>query len=288
VSLRTDLPADTPLILAGVADPTSEKGLRIALARAELALSDEGDVLRLARVEGPTPRERSLAERRAIFPMRPAQGVDLIQTGQLVIQGEILPAPLRVEVSTDAILVNGEQVYPLPQSPAPAPAVPADLPEAIRLRLAAVNRYEADLDSRGEVAARADLVRAMSTLPDVTAARSGVEGVTLTMVDGSEELVVLEPRERRPEPTDRALGEQLLEGKAEWLRDSLRQGASLFAGTNYLFTRLQPNAGRLRERVEAIRASAEPEALKLARLQVLVDHRRAAADLLYTEEGGAR
>ncbi len=289
-TLATDLPADTPLILAGVADPTSEKGLRIALARAELALSlsIEGDVLRLARVEGPTPRERSLAERRAIFPIRLAPGVDLIRTGQLVIQGEILPAPLRVEVSTDAILVNGEQVYPLPASPAPPPAVPADLPEAIRLRLAAVNRYEADLDSRGEVAARADLVRAMSTLPDVSVARSGEEGVTLTMADGSEELVVLQPRERRPETTSPELGEQLLDGKAQWLRDALGQGASLFAGTNYLFTRVDPNAARLRLRVQEIRRSAEPEALKLARLQVLVGHRRAAADLLYSGQGGAR
>lgn len=287
-ALVTDLPGDTPLILAGVADPSSEKGLRIALARAELALSVEEGVLRLARVEGPTPRDRSLAERRAIFPARPAPGSDLIRSGQLVLQGEILPAPLRVEVLSGAILVNGEQVYPLPASPAPPLPVPEDLPETIRLRIAAVNRYELDAPNRGEAVARADLLRAMTTLPDVADARWGAEGVTLRMADGSEELVAMQPRERRPEPDDPALGEQILHDKAEWLRLALIEGGSLFAGTNYLFTLVRPNAGRLRTRVEAIRASGEPELLKLTRLQALVDHRRAAADLLYSRQGGTR
>jgi hypothetical protein len=281
VPVLSDLPADTPLLLPAGAERSAAKSLRIAIANAGLVLREEAGGLRLERAAGPDERAQALARLRRPSPTVPAPGPDLIPRGLVVLQGRLLAPPFRVEATPTAVLLNGIAVYPPPGPSQPPPAVSAAQVDAFAQRLAAVRAYGQEQLQLGETAARAACLERMAALPGVRAARWEGEGVLLAMADGSEETVVLVPREREAEPPTAAEIAAQMANQAALLRTVLAQGGSVLAGSTYLLTRGEPGAVALRGRAEAILASTDDEALNLVRLQALLGHRHAAAGLLY-------
>lgn len=285
-TLDCTVPLDTPLLLPAGVDRESEKALRVALANAGLTLREAPGVLRLERVPGPDDRAQARARLRALAPQRPAPGPDLVQRGLVILQGRLLAPPFRIEATADAVLLNGVAVYPVPGAPQAPPAVSAAQAEAFAERLAAIAVYRETRDTQGEAQARSLCLERMAELPGVRSGRWVGEGVQLDMADGSEETVVLAPRERRPEPPTSAEIAARMSSEAAALRRVLGEGGSALIGSTYLLTLQRPSAGSLRTQAEVILASPEAEALKLLRLQALLGHRHAAADLLYASEGG--
>ncbi len=280
-ALTCALPPDTPLLLPEGADPGSPKALDFALINAGLVLRESPGVLRIERAPGPDERAQALGRLRPVNPLRPAPGSDLIPHGLAILQGRFVEPPFRVEASAEAVLVNGVVVFPSPgeaqASPTPSPAQVTDY----TARLAAFRSYQGEREERGEAAARAALMERMLALPDVRAARWVDRGLRLSMADGSEETVHLAPRARTPEPPTPAEIAAEMEAEAAMIRTVLTEGGTLIAGSTYLLTISDPGATALRGRAEAILASGDDETLKRLRLQALLGHRHAAADLLY-------
>jgi hypothetical protein len=285
-ALTCALPPDTPLLLPEGADPGSPKTLEFALLNAGLVLREEPGALRVERAPGPDERAQALGRLRPVSPQRPAPGPDLIPRGVAILQGRFVEPPFRVEASAEAVLVNGVVVYPSPgeaqASPTPSPAQVADY----TARLAAFRSYRNEREERGEAAARAALMERMLALPDVRAARWVDRGLQLSMADGSEETIHLAARARAPEPPTPAAIAAEMEAEAATIRSVLTEGGTLIAGSTYLLTISDPGATALRGRAEAILASGDDETLKRLRLQALLGHRHAAADLLYARQGG--
>jgi hypothetical protein len=281
--VTTSLPGDTPVLLPMGADRENVKALRAALIYSGLALAEERGAKVATMPHAFSEAERAARRHYAIAPMAPARGArGVIDRGGALLFGRLLSPPFRVEATSDAVLINGVTVYPSPGPSAPPPVASATQEQTFAMLNTAIENYHRDRAALGKRLAGERCREALAALPGVTdAVWRGEDEIILMRTDGSEEGIVLEPHLREPDPPTFEQVAEHMDDTAEELAAVLSAGYTVVAGATYLLTVDDLGAAALRERIEVILASAEPEALILARLQARLGHRDAAADLLY-------
>lgn len=147
---------------------------------------------------------------------------------------------------------------------------------------AALDAYDSEGATLGGDEAARRLIDRLIALPAVRDAEWIAEDqVRIVREGGQYEIVSLEENPRAGERTTPEQMQAFLEAQAEVLRSSLRRNETLLCGATYLLAISHMGPAAFRARLDAIVDSAEPEALKIARLQAHTGHRDAAADLLF-------
>jgi hypothetical protein len=286
LTASSELPGQTPVIVPADAATADPGAVRVALLLSGLVLAEYGE--RSARITAMTNSEREGAATRArrISPQA-ARGQRLIDDGVALIYGQLLRPPFELSADAEGLRLNGVSIYPSPGAVVDWPA-----PDAARLdlysRLELVERRWAhERQTLGEERAADRFRHSLEALPEVLATRWVKPRIlSARFADGREELYFLDQRRRDLEAYDPALAHQRFAELAADLERLLSEGGCVIAGASYFLTHHAMPAADLAARLEAILASPEPEALKLARLQVRLGHRHAAADLLYARSGG--
>jgi hypothetical protein len=280
---RTNLPGDTPVLLPPDSDLGSPKSIQIALVQSGLALRPQAGGWSIVDASAKSEAERARARLLPVVPLAPrATEPGRIQTGGVVLFGEVVAPPYRVEVSNDAVEINSVAVFPVPGSSATPPEPTKPQVETHDRMDAAVTNYRRNVGSQGPINAKRMLIEELMQMPGVTGAEwTGDDEVRLTRPDGSGEILTFATTGRDADPPTEESLRVALETQAEILRNTLAENATLFCGATYLLGNPAPDAAALRARIEEILQSGDSNALKIARLQAYTGHRDAAADLLY-------
>ncbi|MDP6418038.1 MAG: hypothetical protein QF492_02050 [Candidatus Krumholzibacteria bacterium] len=282
VSLRSSLPGDTPIVLMD-GDGNSiqgSKALAVALVQSGLSLRADGDIVSSHAF---TERERAERRRYPQFSIAPsARADDAINAGGAVLYGKTYAPPFRIEVIQGEIRLNQVTIYPAPGPSAAAPKATAAQIEAHQRNEALFAAYDAEKNARGAQAAREAVSAGIASDSRFQSSRWLDDGsLTVVMPDGTEETFRFDVEQREPDANNDSVMAEHLKSLADDLRAALERDYTVVAGASYVTTTSSMDAGSLRRRVDEILYSAEPEALKLARLHVITGHREAAADLLY-------
>ena len=277
IAPRSALPADTPVLLTGSLDALGPKGVAAALILSGLSLRANGEIVR---AHSSSERERAETRRLPHFVTAPPSGG--IETGAVALYGELTPPPYAVEVMGDEIRINGVTVYTYP-GPAVMPPSPSAEQVSRQQDIAEGGAEYARSVAAGQgQAARDAFAQRMLAREEVAAARwLSDDTLELSYTDGSTETLGFEPEGREADAADPAAEAEYLDSLAESLRQVLRADHTVLAGATYLLTITDASASGFRRRLDELRGSSEPEALKLARIQVHTGDRNAAADLLY-------
>ena len=268
---------DAPVLLPDGTDPDDPKALAVALVYSGIPFRLEAGRWTVGAPDARREREQSRPRQLAVTEVR-VSGPGAIATGAVALFGRTIEAPFRVERVGETVELNGVVVFPSPgpdiEGPVPTAAQVAQnagIP-AVLARL----RAQPFADAAARARARDDLAR----LPGVTSAEWVGDLLKLVTTDGGEENLYFEAMREAVPPTPEETRDRL-DLIAEGLNDVLRDGGAVVAGATYLITLPGPDGLPFRDRLREIRASSEPETLKLARIQAWTGQRDAAADLLY-------
>ncbi len=282
-SARTTVPGDTPVLLPAGSDIESPKAIQIALAQSGFVLgfSAGGWTIAGASSNGEAVRARTRLRPVASLAPRPMES-DVIQSGGLVLFGEVVEPPYRVEIVGEAIEINGVAVFPVPGADVSPPEPTTTQIDTHDRMDAAARNYERNAGTLGSAEAKRILIGELSRLPRVTGAEwLDEETVRLIRPAGDGEIITFARVGREADPPTAEALRAALETEAQLLSRALAENATVFCGATYLLTDSALDAGTLRRRIEEILHSDEPDLLKIARLQVYTGHRDAAADLLF-------
>jgi hypothetical protein len=195
--------------------------------------------------------------------------------------GKLVPPPYRVELSGDVIEINGVVVFPSPGPLSRPPDPSARVTDIFDRMSSARETYTRNRTVLGAEGARAALVVELKQIPGFKQVDwVSDDEVRIIRQDGIEERMSF--AELRPTDPDNEQAQQaFLQAQAELLRGVLKDNGTILCGATYLIPVQDIPADSFRQKVNGIVTSGEPEALKLARLQVYTGNRDAAADLLF-------
>ncbi|MCP4547700.1 MAG: hypothetical protein GY835_14665 [bacterium] len=283
----SDLPVDTPVLLARGTVPDDIVAIQGGLVRSGLALKPTArgrEVVRPAVDEAARAAARLLAVTPLLVNTR-AEGV--IATGGAVLYGQIVEPPYLVENDGEEVLVNGVLVFPSPGVPVAVPAADAESIREFELVKTARMSYRRDLESLGGEEARSRFRETVLTLTHFVEAEWRSENsLHVLLANGQRKSIIMSNVGREPEEPTSAQLNGYGAMMARNLREMLRLDMTIVAGATYLICEDNASGAHMRDRLREVLDSVEPEALILARLQARLGNRAAAADLYYSHRGG--
>ncbi|MBK8230807.1 MAG: hypothetical protein IPK72_09555 [Candidatus Eisenbacteria bacterium] len=281
VRMATDLGGDHPVVWNGEATPLTAdlRALEAAVIQSGLRLASTPNGWTLAAIDGTTETRRAEARLLPAAPIAIAlSDPRAITSGGAVVFGQWITAPYRVDADDEAVRLNGVPVFPSPGAGQQSPRVTAEITAAHDALDAALALYDAERSAGNVSAARANLITRLLGMPEVSNARWQDDLIRINRHDGTEEVVTFD-RGREPEPLEGETRRAWLREQAEQIESTLRAGRTVLFGATYLLV-LDGAPELLRSRIAEVRASAEPEQMKIARLQAHTHHRDAASDLV--------
>lgn len=274
------LGTDYPVVWIGESSPLTAdlRALESAVIQSGLHLASAPNGWTLAPIDPATEARRAEARLLPAAPITiPLSDPRAITSGGAVVFGQWIDAPYRVESDDEAVRLNGVPVYPSPGTGQQSPRVTAEIAAAHDALDAALANYDAERSAGSATVARANLIARLLTLPEVSRAQWQDDLVRITRPDGTEEIVTFD-RGREAEPLEGETRRTWLREQADQIESTLRAGQTVLFGATYLV--VLPDAPEtLRARITEVRTSAEPELMKIARLQAYTHHRDAASDL---------